>query len=645
MQQTLQYTPVLNKPATLKMTRIDVLALVSILLLAAALRFMSPQVIDYRQDQADLVSLAQDVVEGKSIPLLGIPSSAKIPNSPVTAYMIVIPYLFTDNPITATLFIAAFNVLGVALLWFLARRYFNATIAHIAALAYAVSPWAINYSRSIWAQDYYTPIFLIALLLGLYGFIEGKRWAQIWCLPVFFIAMQIHMAAIVLFPVYLWIVWVGRKNISKTALAISAVLALITVIPFIIGISQSLLSDPVSANSFGVQRREFSLREIIKPYGQMAWLMTGLGLEQYIARAKADEFINTIGIPTLHWIFLGLVTAVGVVASWIRFPRYLTILVMLWAFLPLAALTVPVLSVAPHYFVASIAALCLLAGIGSDWIISSIRQRDPNSKLHYAFVLLLGLVFVTQSIFMVRATDFIDRNYLPTQFGSGPSVHYLLNIQDELKSYEDVVLIGNGDWVDISAHGSPVWESLLRQSATCVRDIISTDGFVVMPATPFAAVYTPRTIENDMIDSFYQQGEPEVIELRPEEGSYIIYSHSAPTGWDEDLVALPEAVEFSNAVSLSDYQLDDGRLTLEWQLPEKTHLNYDYVVEYVDDSNEVIGQQKFPFWPGDNWCAGDRLISQASLEVPDGTQSMSINLQHGAEPLPTTGDVQAIINP
>lgn len=67
MQQTLQYTPVLNKPATLKMTRIDVVALVSILLLAAALRFMSPQVIDYRQDQADLVSLAQDVVEGKSL--------------------------------------------------------------------------------------------------------------------------------------------------------------------------------------------------------------------------------------------------------------------------------------------------------------------------------------------------------------------------------------------------------------------------------------------------------------------------------------------------------------------------------------------------------------------------------------------------
>ena len=57
------------------------------------------------------------------------------------------------------------------------------TVALLAGLTYALNPWAILYSRKIWAQDFHTPFVLLGLGLGLYGFIEGKRWAQAACLP------------------------------------------------------------------------------------------------------------------------------------------------------------------------------------------------------------------------------------------------------------------------------------------------------------------------------------------------------------------------------------------------------------------------------------------------------------------------------
>ncbi len=621
-------------------TRTNLIALAIILIVAALLRFHNPQVIDYRQDQADLVSLAQDLAEGRSIPLLGIPSSARMPNSPVTAYVVAVPYLFTDNPVFATMFIAAFNVLGVGLLWFIAQRYFNPTIAHVAALAYAVHPWAVGYSRSIWAQDYYTPFFLIALLLGLYGFVEGRRWAQALCLPILFIAMQIHLAAVFLFPVYLWLLWMGRKRLNKAAFVISIALALLTALPYLLGIVQSLNSGQESVTTVTAQTREFSLREIIKPYGQMAWLATGLGQEQYIARERADDLITAVGVPTLHWVLLGGFIFLGVIHLWRRFPRGLAVLVLLWAFVPVIVLTIPIIGIFPHYFVASIAALCLLIGIGVDWLLGIAARQQENVRIIGRFALsgLLATIFLTQAVYVVRATEFIDSVYLPTQFGFGPSVHYLLNVRDALEGYEDVVVVGSGDWVDISAHGSPVWRSLLRQSAACVRDLIAGSSFAVLPAGPFAAVYTPRVPTDSFIDPLYQHGIPTIVELRPEEGVYTIYDHPQMPNWTAQEITEVEPLVFVNAVELTGYHLGEASLLLEWHLPGQDTGSYSTMIEYLDDSGTVLESQTSMFWPGINWCAGDRLLNLNTLTFPEGTAALEVSLWRGNNRLEASGD-------
>ncbi|HEX2905576.1 MAG TPA: glycosyltransferase family 39 protein, partial [Phototrophicaceae bacterium] len=231
-------------PINRQLTRLDALALLLVLLVAALLRLGNPGVVEFLHDEAMLSLLAQDMAAGKGVPLTGIPSSVGVPNPPISVYIMALPYALGADPQAATLFVAALNVIGVGLLWLITYRYLGRLIALIAGLAYAVNPWALLYSRKIWAQDFHTPLVLLTLGLGLYGFGENKRWAQVLCLPVLIVALQIHFAAWALLPLYLWLLWLGRKNLSWRVLFLSFALAGLTLVPFLLGLTQTLQADP-----------------------------------------------------------------------------------------------------------------------------------------------------------------------------------------------------------------------------------------------------------------------------------------------------------------------------------------------------------------------------------------------------------------
>ncbi|MCA9913388.1 MAG: glycosyltransferase family 39 protein, partial [Anaerolineae bacterium] len=196
----------------------DWLLLALVLLCAAVVRFGQPGIVEFFHDDAMLSTLAQNMAAGEYFPVTGINSSVGIPNPPTSVYVMALPFFFDSNPMTAILFVMGLNVLGVGILWLIAQRYFGRTVALVAGLSYALSPWAALYSRKIWAQDFHTPFVLLGILLGLYGFWEAQRrsetehprwrlssheWAQIFTLPVLLFAFQIHFAAWALIPVYL----------------------------------------------------------------------------------------------------------------------------------------------------------------------------------------------------------------------------------------------------------------------------------------------------------------------------------------------------------------------------------------------------------------------------------------------------------
>ncbi len=604
----------------------DLLLLFVVLVAATVVRFAHPDAIDYRQDQADLAMLAQDMVEGKGIPLVGIPSSSRLPNSPVTVYALLPAYIISSDPVFVTMYVALLNVIATGLLWMIAHRYFNPTVALVAGLAFALNPWAVGFSRSIWAQDYVPPFLILGVLLGLYGFLEGKRIGQILSLPILLFAVQIHIAAWALMPMYLWLVWVGRKRFSRGAIIATIVLSALVMLPFGLGMLQTFTNNVAPAEGVQVLRRELNVRGLVKPYGQIAWLITGLGTEQYGAREVAEELVQAVfgSLPLVTWLLLGALLPIGVVVLWWRWPRSLSIFTLLWAFLPLLVFSIPILDVFPFYFIGSIAALMILIGLGADWVFDWLRKYQP---VRYALIGMLGFVFVTQAIWSLRMIDFVTANYTPGQFGSSTPIKYMNAVRDELQPYRDVVVVSSGEWVDLTASGSRIWAALLREELDCVRDVTLNRNFAVFPAGSFAAVFAPNTPATPAFDPLYREGEPTLIDLRPGEGEYSIYNLQTAPNYPENTIIQPiNPVAFANGVSLTGYELRDDLLLLEWSLPGVTKIEYRYRISFTDSAGNMLSEVKSEFWSSVNWCEGDRLLSWNPITLPEGTTTIQIEM-------------------
>jgi hypothetical protein len=627
-----------RSPITIhKIARRDLLVLAGILLIAGVVRLGFVPVTGWSKDHSDMAMMALDIVDGKGIPLIGQPSSAVLPHSPFYIYILVLPYAITRDPILVTSFIAVLNMIGLAILWFIAYRYIGRTAAIVAGLAYAVHPWAVSYSTSIWTGDHRVPLFLLALLLGLYGFVEGKRLARILCLPVMLIALQVHYAAWALLPVYIWLVWIGRQWTSVREMAVSIVLGVLVVAPFAVGIVQTLTSRTVDVTP---QTRELtSLRNLIKPYGQAVWLMTGLGVEQYTSRETADEMLAFTGQPIILWVFQGGAAALGIAAIWYSTHRNLALLILIWAFVPILVFTIPIVDVAVYYFLPSIPAYCLLAGVGVQWLLKRISQsRLPAAQ--YAVWGLFGVIFLTQGLFNLRSAEYADTIYSPSQFSAPTPVHYLLNVADELRTSHDVLVVTDSHWLEWSRTGSWVFAPFLRNAESCLRNLFYDENVLVRPAGPFKVAFAPNLPGANAVQSFYSNDHLTTVPLRQGEGAYSIFTFDAPPAWPNQPIVPVTEVSYTNGVALTGYRLDGSQLALEWKLSETRTQDYDYQVSFVDASGTVISEAASSFWQSKNWCAGDRVLTTLTDPVPDSAAAIRVSMatHRGAEPVQLAND-------
>lgn len=617
-------TPIMPKLNPIK--RRDLFSLALILFVAALLRFGDAGVTEFFHDEAILSILAQDMARGESFPTVGIISSVGIPNPPVSVYVLALPYLLTDNPLIATLFIAGLNVIGVGLLWGIAHRYFSPTVALVASLTYALNPWAVLYSRKIWAQDFVTPFLLLAIMLGLLGFVERKRWAQALCLPVFLFALQIHFAAWALLPLYfvlLWMGWRGR-NEQRTAsplpmIGLSVILAGLVMLPFAVGLVQTFQQDSTRISD-ALNRSEtstgfgFSLDAL----RYTAYLATGLGIETWVAPNQQPDLLARVPVLSTLWLIIGVLALVGLAALWWR-DRLLALFVSAWALLPLLVFTPTWTTVYPHYFIGAIPAYALLAGLGLEMLITvgaqtiasiqtASNRRLPRTVLLVAYCAILA----TQGIWWRGLMRYVDTTEITLAAGTSgytTPVRDLLNVRDAVREFEDVVILSDGMRVLFDVEPAR-WAVMLRDSARCVRTLPS-DGFAVFPQARFAAVIAPNA-PNNALNRLYRNETEQTFPTRS--GSYTVNTFDVAPEWSETRI-VPTQAQFANGVTLTGYALTDNRVYMQWALPESTDTDYQYFLHLLDIHGNVIQQRDTSFWSGRHWCAGDRLISWQQVDT------------------------------
>lgn len=362
-----------------KLLKPEFLFFLIILLFAFTFRLTNLDLIEFKTDEAVNLILASKLAPGGTV------SSIGILNPPLFNYLLAPLTFFTLDPKIFSLFIGLLNSFSIAFFYLITRKYYGQVIAFTSSILFALSPWAIIYSRKIWEQDLLVPFFII-LFYSLHKILKEKK--EIFYLPLAIssvLLIQLHQIA-VFFVILLFIFMsLQRVKLNIKLILIGVVLAGIPLLPYI-GYEikngypdfKSLLSSQSRLSS------ERSLELFIRPLQ-----ITNQGNFNFILGSDLEAFIkNFPGINNFRKIFYieYLLTILGIITYIRKFPEYKLIgySSIILPFLFFALKIEPFM----HYYIIILPLLFLFLGVAFKFLFSS-----KNKTLRFtSIVLFLSLV-------------------------------------------------------------------------------------------------------------------------------------------------------------------------------------------------------------------------------------------------------------
>jgi hypothetical protein len=202
---------------------------------AAYLRFSRLGFALMEGDQSVILGMALRFVRGGPLPLIGIKSSAGIMMPPLAEYLLAVPLVIRQEAMAAVVFNALLGFLAVvACLWF-TTRLAGLRAGLIAALLFAVSPWAVHYSRFFWNQNFVPPFSTLLLGSLLLYSAAPRRHPLLLALSLLWLAaaIQLHLAALALIVAVGLIFLLLVRVLSLRHLALGSALAVALFLPYL----------------------------------------------------------------------------------------------------------------------------------------------------------------------------------------------------------------------------------------------------------------------------------------------------------------------------------------------------------------------------------------------------------------------------
>ncbi|MBK8138197.1 MAG: hypothetical protein IPK52_20680 [Chloroflexi bacterium] len=372
--------------------RIEDLSLMAILLIAAFPRLWDIGAIRHNIDHAYTIWQALDTLEHGTLPVIGQSTSVLFANPALTGYLFVPVLALTRSAAAVYVLVIALNTAGV---YFCYRTAADLTgkrwLGLIAAWLMAVNPWVIEFSRTTWVQCLlpflmsFVAWLLFPVLLGsarrpdrrLAAALAAAAVTALTWLLAFFIAAPI--AALLL---------IFRRNVPRKGFLIGAGMCAAATAIFVIG----LLSNPAAGfaragnfTSGAARLKSDALLHAIR-------LVTGTEYSSVKGAALADAGAWQTSDLVVHYGLLALLAA-GVLyaANALRKPnpmRGAAVTVLIWFFLPVAAMSYNGSPIHPHYMLLTLPAGFVLAAWGAELVMRNTVSR----VLVGAFLIGAGMV-------------------------------------------------------------------------------------------------------------------------------------------------------------------------------------------------------------------------------------------------------------
>lgn len=607
--------------------------LVGILLLATVLRVAWPTLTEFKFSEARLEALALELTREGRLPLLGVPSSAGFDHSPISVYLYVPAFLFTTDPIPATIYGGLVGVAAVFLCWWLSRRWPGGgrRAALTAAALFAVSPWSVAFSRKIW-QVTFVPLFTLAFVgLIISALVEGsdanqpkaKTWNLAWAMVVYALLVQIHPSAVsVALALILWLILFWRR-VRLTPLLVGGALGAVTAIPFLVYQAQN--EWPAFQALTSLPGSVWDLCAI-----RLGWeAITGRGIHAL----AGDAYPILRIVPQLGWFFnlVGWLAAGG--SLWLawraavnwrkadadkRQAARVNLILLTWLLIPLLFNLRHSMELHLHFFAIIAPAAYLIIGRAVVDIFNTVSAANTRARaLRIAGALGLSLLMVGQVIALILIARFVAGHDTPGGFGT-PLGRYLeaanktLTLAEQIDAAE-ILIVGAGNSIVVDEIPA-IFDVLLRDK-TSYRFV---DGRTeaLFPHHRSIAMLTPEAGEATIwYGRWPTHTLPDGYRLVELDGSWPQKGLDAVTG--------PRT--FQSGVEMQGYAWQAegpaaGKFWLLWQVlwlnQEDTH----FFVHLLDQNEQLWGQQDSSGYPAANRRKGDRIVSQFDI-TQDGPAS------------------------
>ena len=591
-------------------------AILAILMLAIYLRMGNPGVVEFKRDEANLSLLALDFANGGDVPLLGIGSSVGVPNAPVNVYVLAIPYFFTSNPQVATQFIGLLNVFAVLLTYWLGRRYGGVFAGLTAALLLTANPWAVIFSRKIWAQNMLPVFILLTIGSGLLGFVDRKRWAKVLHFPLLAITGQIHYGAFVIVPVSLYLLLRDRRGLRYVVIGV--VLAFLVTLPYVIGMVRAGWDDPqrvIEAVSAGDDAAKDTPLISLQSVDGARLLFEGAEIHSLAGPEAFDDYLETV--PEVG-IVLSIFSVMLVISSgWLilrivkrndaRTP--VDIVLLLWLLLPIVIYSVDWTTFFIHYLIPVLPAGFLIIGFCIQDLTKFLAKRNLSTQSFrgFAYAGVVGIA-ILQAILFVRLLNFLDTHHTPDGFGT--PLHYLLDVRDAIFA-NDAPVIGQLDGMAVGISDDvTVWAALLYDG-TDVR--FETEGTTVYPAEASTLLSYCDKIQQPQA----------IFRSRPDDLCYALATR--PAGMRTAMLEPVEA-SFANGVKIEGYRWVSNCLSVWWRITEEAQADYHFAVKFVDEQAREIQGADGLSWFGRYWRPGDTVKRDFCINPADAVLAEQVRL-------------------
>jgi 4-amino-4-deoxy-L-arabinose transferase-like glycosyltransferase len=386
---------ILNIPAIQKEKKVYAIFTI-ILLIALFLRLHNLEYMEFKGDEALNSLKALKMAEDGEIPLTSLRSTTGINEPPIFIFLLATPFLFIPNPVGAAAFIALMNLLGILVLFFFMKKFFDVRAALFTAALYAVNPWQILFSRKIWTQNLLAPFVIIFIYLMFNAVYDKKKGHIIPAMIGLGIVVQLHLSAFYIFGVFLLTIIWYRERLNWRYIGIGGILFLLTFTPYIIFQIQNDFVDYHTLLSYSGKKSSFQTEALTLPF----LLVTTKGFDYSFGASYTDFENSSSTIPILD--FLGVAVLFFAILFLILSYKNRGIILLFWFSLGILLTGFSKSELVNHYFLPLLPLIFILSGNFLSW-----ASRKGTGVIKNGFIGFILLLIAYQFTFDLSLLSFI----------------------------------------------------------------------------------------------------------------------------------------------------------------------------------------------------------------------------------------------